>query len=138
MAVCPGFKVTGVVIPVAPNSDPATEIEEIVTAAVPEEVSVTNCVPVLPTETFPNDTDEALTARPATPDAGENVMVNVLATPPACAVIIAVCGVATLETVALNRALIAPDFTVTLLGTITTGLLLVKVTVALAGAFDIR
>ncbi len=112
VAVCPGFKVTGAVIPVAPNSEPATEIEEIVTGAVPEEVSVTDCVPVLPTETFPNDTDEALTVRAATPDRGESVMENACVTPPACAVIVAVCGVGTLETVALNRALIAPDLTV--------------------------
>jgi len=138
VAVCPGFKVTGEVIPVAPNSEPATEMEEIVTAAVPEDISVTNCVPVVPTATFPNDTDEAVTVRAATPDAGESVMENVCVIPPACAVIVAVCAVDTLETVALNRLLIAPDFTVTLLGTFTSGLLLVRVTVDLAFVFVVR
>ena len=63
MAVCLGFKVTGVVIPVAPNREPATEIEEIVTGAVPEEVRVTDCLPVLPTATFPNDTDVVFRVR---------------------------------------------------------------------------
>ena len=63
MAVCPGFKVSGVAIPVAPNSEPATEIEEIVTGAVPEEVRVTDCFPVLPTATFPNDADVVFRVR---------------------------------------------------------------------------
>lgn len=113
-------------------------MEEIVTAAVPEDVSVTNCVPLVPTATFPNDTDEAVTVRAATPDAGESVMENVCVIPPACAVMVAVCAVATLETVALNRLLIAPDFTVTLLGTFTSGLLLVRVIVDLAFVFVVR
>ena len=93
---------------------------------------------MLPTEIFPNNTDEALTIRAGTPDAGESVMENVCVTPLACAVIIAVCGVVTLEIVALNRVLIAPDLTVTPLGTITSGLLLVKVTVDLTVAFAVK
>ena len=65
VAFCPGFRVTGVVIPAAPNREPATEIEEIVTGAVPDEVRVTDCVAVLPTATFPNDTDVELSVSAA-------------------------------------------------------------------------
>lgn len=61
VAVCPEFKVTGVVIPVAPKREPATEIDEIVTGAVPEEVRVKDCFPMLPTETLPNESEGALT-----------------------------------------------------------------------------
>jgi len=54
LTVCPGFSVTGVATPLAPKSDPATEMEEIVTGAVPVEDNVTACVPVWPTFTLPN------------------------------------------------------------------------------------
>jgi hypothetical protein len=42
LAVCPGFSVIGVVTPDAPKSAPATEMDEIVTGAVPVEESVTD------------------------------------------------------------------------------------------------
>ncbi len=74
IAVCPGFKVTGVVIPIAPNREPATEIDEIVTGAVPEEVTATGAVAVVPTATFPNDTDGALTVNAGVPIAGERAI----------------------------------------------------------------
>ena len=67
MAVCPGFNVTGVVIPVAPNREPATERDEIVTGAVPEEVRVTDFVASAPTFTLPNATDVALRVSAGTP-----------------------------------------------------------------------
>jgi len=44
--------------------------------------------------------------------------------PPDCAVIVAVCGAVTVLTVALNAAVLAPCFTVTLPGTVTAWLLL--------------
>jgi hypothetical protein len=128
VAICPGFKVTGVAIPVAPKREPATEIEEIVTGAVPDEVRVTDCVAVLPTETFPNVTDGALRVRAGVPAGGATVMVNVCAVPPSWAVIVAVWGVVTPLTVALNPVLDAPDRIVTEPGTVTAELLLVKVT----------
>ncbi len=53
VVVCPGFRVTGAVIPEAVNSDPATKIDEIVTAPVPVAVRVTACLAVCPTITFP-------------------------------------------------------------------------------------
>jgi hypothetical protein len=137
VAVCPGFKVTGVVIPVAPNSEPATEIEEIVTGAEPEEVRVTDCFPVVPTATFPNDTDVVFKVSAGTL-AGESATENVWLIPPAWPVIVAVCGVVTLATVALNVAVVAPDLTVTLAGTVTAVLLLCSVTLTLLLAVDAR
>ena len=138
MAVCPGFKVTGVVIPVAPNREPTTEMEEIVTGTVPDDVRVTDCVPMLPTETLPNDTDGALTVRAGMPVTGESVMLNVLVIPPASAVMVAVCAVVTLVTVALKLVLVPPDLTVTLPGNVTAGLLLVRDTSTLLLVFDVR
>ena len=95
MAVCPGFNVSGVAIPIAPKSEPATEMEEMVSGAVPVDVSFTDCVPVVPTATFPNEIDVALRPRAGTPAGGESVIENVCVIPPACAVIVAVCGVVT-------------------------------------------
>src|SRR5258708_36806398 len=100
--VWPGFKVTGVVIPVTPNREPATEIVEIVTGAVPEEVTVTGFVTMVPTETLANATDEALRVSAAMPVEGESVMLNVLVAPLTCAVMLAVWTVITPLTVALK------------------------------------
>lgn len=44
VAVCPWLRVIGVVIPEAVSADPATEIEEMVTDEVPDEVRVTELV----------------------------------------------------------------------------------------------
>jgi hypothetical protein len=63
LAVCPGFSVKGVVTPLAPKSDPTTEIDEIVTGTVPVEDSVTACVAVCPTFTLPNVMVVVLTLR---------------------------------------------------------------------------
>jgi hypothetical protein len=43
---CPGLRVTGATMPEAVNSEPATEMDEIVTAPVPAEVKVTDCLAV--------------------------------------------------------------------------------------------
>jgi hypothetical protein len=51
---------------------------------------------------------------------------------------IAVCADVTAFTTALNPVLIAPDFTVTLLGTVTAELLLVRVTFVLVLVFALR
>jgi hypothetical protein len=100
VAVCPGFKVSGVEIPVAPNKEPTIEIDETVTGAVPEEIKVTACVPARPTETFPNDTEDVLRVSAATPPAGVTVMENDCVVVPDCAVMVAVCIAVTLATVA--------------------------------------
>lgn len=53
VADCPGFRVSGVVIPVAPKREPETEIPEIVTGAVPMDWRMTACVAVWPMLTLP-------------------------------------------------------------------------------------
>jgi hypothetical protein len=138
VAVFPGFKVTGVVIPDAPKTEPATEIEEIVSGAVPEEVTATVALDVVPTATLPNDTDGALRVSAAVPVAGESEMTNVVVMPPACAVMVAVCAAVTAATLALNPVAVAPGRTVTPPGTVTAGLLLVRVTWNLLLDADIR
>jgi hypothetical protein len=60
-ALCPLDRISPDDTPLAPNPAPATITFEIVTAALPEFVSVTLCVSVLDTLTLPNDTlDELL------------------------------------------------------------------------------
>jgi hypothetical protein len=126
------------VIPVAPNREPATVIAEIVTGAEPEEVRVTDCVRVLPTATFPNDTDVVLRVRAATPVGGESVMLNVCVIPPALALMVAVCAVLTPNTVVVNAAIVVPFATVTLPGTITAPSLVDRATLTLAVAAEVR
>ncbi len=128
IAVCPGFKVTGVVIPIAPNKEPATEIDEIVTGAVPDAVTATGAVAVVPTATLPNDTDGLLTVNAGEPLAGDRAIAKVVVTPPACAVMIAVWGAFTAAIFALNPAVAAPDLTVAFDGTVTAELLLDRFT----------
>jgi hypothetical protein len=89
-AVCPGFKVIGVVSPIAPKREPATEIDEIVTGAVPEELMVIGDVALVPTEMLPNVTDGALKVSAGEAVAGESAMTNGVDISPACAVIVAV------------------------------------------------
>jgi hypothetical protein len=84
---CPGVRVTGVVMPEAVNSDPATEIDEIVTAAVPVAVSVTDCLAVCPTVTFPKLTLVELALSVGVP--GFNCNANVFVAPSAPAVSVA-------------------------------------------------
>lgn len=52
-AVCPGLRVTGVVIPEEVKSEPAIDMPEIVTGAVPTEESVSDWVAVCPAVTLP-------------------------------------------------------------------------------------
>jgi len=53
VADCPGFRVSGTVIPVAPKSEPATEIPEMVTEAVPVDLRTIVWVAVCPMLTLP-------------------------------------------------------------------------------------
>jgi len=55
--------VTGVLTPTAPKSDPATEMEEIVTGDLPVDERVMECVAVWPIFTLPKETVVALTLR---------------------------------------------------------------------------
>lgn len=109
-----------------------------VTAAAPEEVRVTDCVPVEPTATLPNESEVALMVSAGEPVAGEMVMSKYSVTPPAWAVMVAFWVIATLATAALNAALIAPAFTVTPLGTVTYGSLLDSDTLTAALAAAVR
>ena len=82
--------------------------------------------------TLPKLIDVAFTLTPAAPVVdGESVMLNCALVPPACAVIVAVWVVVTLVMAALKPALMAPDLTVTRLGTVTAGLLLESATYVL-------
>jgi hypothetical protein len=123
LAVCPGFNVTGVASPVAPNREPATEIEEIVTGPVPEEVSVTACVAVLFTTTPPNETVVAL--RVSAGAAAFSCNEATFAVLPDVAVTVTVCALVTEDAFAVKAVLVAVAGTVTELGTVTALLLLV-------------
>ena len=137
-SACPGFNVAGKLPPETANPVPVIASELTVTAAVPEEVRVTDCVPVEPTATLPNESVVALMVSAGEPVAGEIVMSKYSVTPPAWAVMVAFWVIATLATAALNAALIAPGFTVNPLGTVTYGSLLDSVTLTAALAAAVR
>ncbi len=109
-----------------------------VAAAVPLDVTVTDCVPVVPTATLPNESEVALKVSAGEPVAGEMMMSKYSVMPPAWAVMVALWATATLATVALNVALVAPAFTEILLGTVTYGSLLDRVTFDLLLVADAR
>jgi hypothetical protein len=93
-----------------------------VTGNAPDEVSVTLCVAVVFTLTLPNDTLATLALSAAA--AAFNVRTAVADSPPALAVIVAVCILVTAETDATKLALDSPEATVTAAGTATEVLLL--------------
>jgi hypothetical protein len=127
VAVCPGFNVNGVLIPDTENSAPLTATPLIVSAVVPDDVTVTACVVAAFSSSVPNATLVELRLSPGT--AAFSCMANVPLTPPAVAVSVAVCSVLTDEAVAVNPALEAPAATVTDAGTVTAALLLARFTV---------
>jgi hypothetical protein len=135
---CPGLNVAGSVAPETEKPLPLTLAEFTVTGAVPVELSITGCDTAVFTSTLPNPSDVPLTLKDAAPVEGEMVMLNVVDTPPATAVIVATCVVATLATVAVNPAVIASGLTATPPGTLTAGLLLVRVTRNLLLVVDVR
>ena len=53
---CPGFNVSGTCRPVPLNSDPTTEMDEMVKGRFPVELNDTDRVAVCPTFTAPNET----------------------------------------------------------------------------------
>jgi hypothetical protein len=127
VAVWPGFSVTGAVTPDPENPVPVTDTPLIVSAAVPEDVSVTDFVIAVFSGSVPNATLVALRFRAAV--VAFNWRANVFATPPAVAVSVAVCAVLTAAAAAVNTALDAPAATVTDAGTVTALLLLARPTV---------
>ncbi len=76
-----------------------------VAAAVPLEVTVTDCVPMVPTATLPNESEVALKVSAGEPVAGEMIMSKYSVIPPDWAVMVAFWVIATLATLALNVAL---------------------------------
>jgi hypothetical protein len=120
------LRVAGRLPPDTENPVPVIKSELMVTGAVPLEVTVTDLVTALPTATFPNDKDAALTLKEGT------AAFSWIATPFddlfALASTVAACEVLTEATFAVNEVAVAPAGTVMLAGTVTALLLLVKVT----------
>lgn len=108
------------------KSDPATEIDEIVTGAFPDDDSVTVLVAVCPTFTPPNETVVLLSARDGV--LAFNWIAKLFVVPFALAVTLAVCPLPTAATVAEKLAADAPLCTVTDGGTVTAALLLLSAT----------
>jgi hypothetical protein len=122
-----GFSVNGKLAPETEKPVPATVAALIVTAPVPEEDSVTDCVVAVLTLTLPNGRLDGLTLSVGTP--AFNCSPKVLAALLALAVRVTACAVLTAVTVAVKLALLAPATTVTLAGTVTALLLLARLTV---------
>jgi hypothetical protein len=114
---------------VAPETlkpDPAVVAAFTVTAAVPVEVRVRDCVDGVLTLTLPKARLEVLTPNVGT-DA-VNCRVKVAAVPPAFAVRVADCTVLTEDTVAVKPAFVEPAGTVAEAGSVTAELLLARLT----------
>ncbi len=88
IAVCPGFSVTGKLIPESANPVPATDAALMVSGAVPDEVRVTVLVVVVFSATVPNATLVLLNVSPGA--VAFNVSAKVFDTPPDVAVSVAV------------------------------------------------
>jgi hypothetical protein len=127
VAVWPGFSVTGTLIPDCPNPVPVSVAPLMVSAAVPDEVSVTFFVTVVFSPCVPNATLLLLNVSPRV--IAFSVRARVFETPPAVAVRVAAWLVLTAVAVAVNPALAAPAGMVTEAGTVTALLLLARLTV---------
>jgi hypothetical protein len=123
-----GFNVAGKAAPCNVNPVPVSVAALIVIGTVPEEVKVTDWVAGVLITTSPNATLVALmlSARIA----AFSCRVKLFITPPALAVIVIACAVATEDIVAVNPALVEFAGTVTVLGTVTAALLLVRFTIS--------
>jgi hypothetical protein len=135
VAVCPGFSVTGNAIPESPKPVPITEAALMVSAAVPEDVSVTVFVTVVFSASVPKARLVLLSVSPGV--LAFRARLNVFDTPAAVAVSVAVWFVLTAVAVAVKLALVAPDAIVTEAGTVTALLLLVRATAVAVVAADV-
>jgi hypothetical protein len=103
--------------------------ELIVTGAVPVDESVTGSVDEVLIVTFPKAKIAVLMVSAGTFAAVAcSCIEKVLETPPALAVKLTACAVVTAETIAVNPTLVAPAGTVTVVGTVTAALPLVRPT----------
>jgi len=100
----------------------------IVRAVVPLEVTVTDLLTAVPTETLPKASDVALRVRAGV--AAFSCRATLFDAELEPAVRVAVCAVVTEATVAVKEALVAPAAMVTLAGTVTALLLLASATVS--------
>lgn len=115
--VCPGFSVVGRLPPETENPVPEMESELSVSAAVPLEVTVTDLLTAVPTETFPKASDVALRVRAGL--AAFSWSDTFCEEELELAVSVAVCAVVTDDTAAVKDAVTAPDATETLAGIVT-------------------
>ncbi|MGC2297262.1 MAG: hypothetical protein WA476_00565 [Acidobacteriaceae bacterium] len=136
VAVCFGFSVIGTPMPDSAKPVPAADTALIVSAAVPEEVSVTDFVAVVLSASVPKATLVELKLSAAV--VAFSVRAKVFETPPDVAVSVADWFVPTAAAVAVKLALEAPAAMVTEAGTVTTLLLLAKVTVVALVAADVK
>jgi len=126
VAVCPGLSVNGKVAPAIVNPAPVRVAVLIVSAAFPDEISVTDWLVGVLRFTSPKLRPFALRLR-ATVWAF-SCRVYAFAKPLAVAVRVAVWAEVTADAVAANPAVVAPAGTVTEAGTVTAALLLARVT----------
>lgn len=125
--VCPGLRLMGNALPERENPAPVTLAEFRVTATVPVEERISDCVLDELTVTPPKLMLEAFTDSVGT--AAFNCSATFLEAPPAVAVSVAVCDVVTAEMVAKKTLEVTPLGTVTEAGTPTALLLLDRLTV---------
>lgn len=126
VADCPGLRVAGNVKPEMLKPVPVTDPELMVRADVPVELISTDCVDAVFRVTVPNETLVLPTVHAELP--APSCSDVALLTPPAVAVMVAVCVVLTALAVAVNDALTEPAGTVVDAGTLTEVLLLARVT----------
>jgi hypothetical protein len=127
--------VTGNVIPESPKPVPLADAPLRVSAAVPEDVSVTVFVTVVFSAAVPQAT--LLLPSVSFGVVAFSVSAKVFDTPAAAAVSVAVCVELTAVAIAVNAALVDPEAIVTEAGTVTALLLLAKVTVVAVVAADV-
>jgi hypothetical protein len=129
--------VAGKLPPETENPVPVVEAELIVTATVPLEVTVTDFVTAVPTETLPNDSDVELRLNAGV--AAFSCIAKVREEALVLADNVAVCDVLTDAALAVNDAVDAPETTVTLAGAVTALSLLDTVTLSPPdGAVELR
>ena len=126
VVVWPGLSVIGNPVPGSVNPAPVRVAALTVTGKEPEDVRVTDRVAEVLTGTAPKATLVALMLNVAI--AAFNCRVKFFVTPPALAVIVTACAVATEEILAVNEALVEFAGTVTELGTVASELLLDRFT----------
>jgi hypothetical protein len=127
VAACPAFSVIGKLLPGSENPVPVTDTPLMVTAAVPEEVTVTVLVVAVFSGSVPNATLVALSFIAGVPD-GFSCNVYVSDTLSDIAVRVTVCAAVTPDTFAVNAPLCSFADMYKSAGTFTAVLLLVSVT----------